>query len=141
MSSTISLLPAAQAVAAAGDSPIFRVPVLTALITKLSTVPSTSAALLLANRLAKVTVIWLSSLPLATAKLKGVKVGASLTALPLKVSVPVRAGAITSEIDEIDTDALVLAKPLTTGTNDIAASAVLTSVSVPFTVHTPVAAA
>ncbi len=63
-----------------------QVPLLTALITKALTLPSTSASLPWASRLARFTVIWLSSLPLATAPEKAVKVGTSLTGVTATVA-------------------------------------------------------
>jgi hypothetical protein len=79
----VLLVTASQALAWAASTPINKVPVLTALMTKASTVPSTSASLLCALRLAKVTVIWLSSLPVATVVVKALKVG------------PISAGSLT----------------------------------------------
>ena len=75
-----------QAVAVPALVPINNVPVLTALITKASTVPSTSASLPCVCKLAKVIAIWLSSLPVATVEAKAVKVGASFTDVTLTVA-------------------------------------------------------
>ena len=75
------LVLAFQAVAVPALVPINNVPVLTALMTKAVTVPSTSASLPWACRLAKLIAIWLSSLPVATVVVKAVKVGISLTAV------------------------------------------------------------
>ena len=84
--SIVLLVIAFQAVAETAELPIFKVPLLRVLITKALTLPSTSASLPWLCRLTKVNAIWLSSLPTAMGVVKAVKVGASLTAVTLKLN-------------------------------------------------------
>ena len=87
MASTVSLVPAAQAVAVPALVPIKSVPLLTVLTTNAVTVPSTSASLPCACRFANVIVAWASSLTETTGAAIVVSVGASLTAVMLIVAV------------------------------------------------------
>ena len=87
MLSTRLLLPAFQAMAALALAPIFRVPLLIALITKAVTLPSTSASSPWAVSSAKVISTVLSSLVVSAAAANVVRVGASLTAVILSVVV------------------------------------------------------
>ena len=78
MVSTVALVLAFQAWALAAFAPIFRVPEATDLITKLVTVPSTSASSPWASRSLKVISTVVSSLVVSTGVAKAVRVGMSL---------------------------------------------------------------
>ena len=98
VASTVSLVPAAHAVALPALVPISSVPLLTAVTTNAVTVPSTSASLPCATMSANVIVACASSLTVATVEAIAVSVGASFTAVMFTVSLAMVANVVPPEV-------------------------------------------
>ena len=101
--SIVSLVPGAKGVADPPLRPIRSVPVITALTTKASTVPSTSASSPWALRAPSVMVTSVSSSVVPTGAVKPVNVGASLTSVIPIVKAAVSSGVAPTEVSSTST--------------------------------------
>ena len=123
--------------AVALDAPIRKVPLVSSVTLNEVSVPSTSAALLCASKVAKLMTTSPSSAPLANGAFKLVSVGKSLTAMPLTVLIPITAGATPSETLVAIVKLLL---KLALGVKVTPASKVFTLAVAPLAVQTPVLA-